>query len=83
MAQFCDSIKHIPIKEIVVHKLKWAEQCTRRVPGSREEQSFLNGFLVLKALLCSWPGADKEYYRGGAQPGQMVNRLESGTVMLF
>lgn len=49
-----------------------------------EEPSFLNDFLVLNAFLCSWHGAnEREHYREKAQSGQMVDRLESGPVMVF
>lgn len=39
---------------------------------------------MLNAFLCSGHGANKgEHYREKAQSGQMVDRLESGPVMMF
>lgn len=84
VAQYCHSIEHILSRKQQFTSWKQQSSALEEFQVEAEEQSFLKDFLVLNAFLCSGHGAnEREHYREKAQSGQMVDRLESGPVMVF
>lgn len=84
VAQYCHSIEHILSRKQQFTSWKQQSSTLEEFQVEAEKQSFLKDFLVLNAFLCSGHGAnEREHYREKAQSGQMVDRLESGPVMVF
>lgn len=83
VAQHGPSIEHVLSRKQQFTSWEQQNSMLKEFQVEAEEPSFLNDFLVLNAFLCSWHGAnEREHYREKAQSGQMVDRLESGPVMV-
>lgn len=84
VAQHGPSIEHVLSRKQQFTSWEQQSSLLEEFQVEAEERSLLNDFLALNAFLYSWHGANKrEHYREKAQSGQMVDRLESGPVLVF